>query len=135
MNLNVDFNNYRIEFACPVKLCIDEEINNNEEIDYFSNEVTSSNFKVIYSYKLVFNIDKLKVNIESFICLILILIQCLIFLYYCIVGRSLIFDLNNNNSERENEINVKKKFRFNSSKNRKYILSKSFNDSSNTRFY
>ena len=58
---------------------IDEEINNNEEIDYFSNEVTSSNFEVIYCYKLVFNIDKFKVNIGSFICLALILIQCLIF--------------------------------------------------------
>ncbi len=87
MKINVDFNNYRVEYACPVKLDIDKEINNNKEINYFS--ITSSIFEVIYCYKLVFNIDKLKDNIEIFICLILNLIQCLIFLYYCIVGTKL----------------------------------------------
>jgi hypothetical protein len=167
--LNVDFNNYRVECACPVKLDIDEEINDNEEIDYFSNEVTSSNFEVIYCYKLVFNIDKFKVNIGSFICLALILFQCLIFLYYCSVGmkpfireinkimkggnpplknkknnnlidkklknnfinkstrRSLIFDLNNNNYEIENEINLKKNLDLIHQRTEN-ILSKSFNN-------
>ena len=167
--LNVDFNNYRVECACPVKLDIDEEINDNEEIDYFSNEVTSSNFEVIYCYKLVFNIDKFKVNIGSFICLALILFQCLIFIYYCSVGmkpfireinkimkagnpplknkknnnlidkklknnfinkstrRSLIFDLNNNNYEIENEINLKKNLDLIHQRTEN-ILSKSFNN-------
>ena len=92
--LNVDFNNYRVECACPVKIDIDE-LYENEEIDYFSNEVVSSNFEVIYCYNLVFNKKEIKINIGSFICIGLIFIEILIFIYYCINGmKPLIKEIN-----------------------------------------
>ena len=82
----VDIQFLRVECVCPVKVELNNSINDNTYSSDFSDEVTHSNYEVIKCYNLVFNYYVWKRNYGNFIFIGLFGIEFLIFVHYLITG-------------------------------------------------